>query len=77
VAVGGTWNDAGTACGDGSICDSACTEDLDGDGIINVTDLLTVVGDWGVMDSDADLDGNGTVDTPDLLAVIAAWGACQ
>ncbi|MAI67363.1 MAG: hypothetical protein CMJ26_05755 [Phycisphaerae bacterium] len=76
VAVGGTWNDAGTACDDGSICDNACPEDLDGDGIINVTDLLTVVGDWGVMDSDADLDGNGTVDTPDLLAVIAAWGTC-
>jgi hypothetical protein len=76
-AVGGAWQGSNTACGDGSICDSGCEEDLDGDGLINVNDLLTVVGDWGLTDSEADIDGSGTVDTPDLLAVIAAWGVCE
>jgi hypothetical protein len=64
-------------CDDGSICDLKCAEDLDGDGLINVNDLLTVVGDWGLSDSEADIDGSGTVDTADLLAVIAAWGVCE
>ena len=77
TAVGGSWEGIGTLCSDGGICDPSCPEDLDGDGLINVNDLLTVVGDWGLTDSEADIDGNGIVDTPDLLAVIAAWGSCQ
>ncbi|MDP7006548.1 MAG: hypothetical protein QF718_10115 [Phycisphaerales bacterium] len=76
-AVAGTWEGASTECSDLDVCVSNCPEDLDGDGQINVNDLLSVVGDWGMTDSDADLDGNGTVDTPDLLAVIASWGPCQ
>ncbi len=77
TAVGGAWHGSATVCDDGSICDLKCAEDLDGDGLINVNDLLTVVGDWGLSDSEADIDGSGTVDTADLLAVIAAWGVCE
>jgi Ca2+-binding EF-hand superfamily protein len=53
-----------------------CPEDLNGDGIVDVNDLLLIVGDWGSNDPDLDIDGDGTVDTDDLLAVIAAWGIC-
>ena len=71
------WLGDATQCSDGSICDYGCAEDFDGDGTVGVNDLLFVVGQWGLTDSEADLDGNGIVDTPDLLAVIAAWGACE
>jgi hypothetical protein len=77
AAVGGAWTSAGTLCDEGDVCMSSCEEDLDGDGLINVTDLLTVVGNWGLTDNDADIDGSGTVDTPDLLAIIGAWGECS
>jgi Ca2+-binding EF-hand superfamily protein len=57
-------------------CGMDCPEDLNADGIVDVNDLLLIVGDWGSSDPDLDIDGDGTVDTDDLLAVIAAWGIC-
>jgi hypothetical protein len=77
TAVAGKWQGNGTLCDDPSTCGSSCQEDIDQDGMINVNDLLAVVGGWGGSDPALDLNGNGTVDTPDLLAVIAAWGPCE
>jgi hypothetical protein len=74
--TGGAWHDATTMCGNGSICDSVCTEDLNNDGAVDVTDLLSVISEWGNQGSNADIDGNGTVDVGDLLVIISAWGAC-
>ena len=64
----------------------ACPADCSGpggmsDGIIDVHDLLLVLGQWGTADPQADLAGvygipDGVVDVHDLLAVIAAWGPC-
>ena len=76
-AVAGDWSGAETVCENSSGCQSDCPEDIDGDGYINVSDLLSVVGDWGSTDSNADVDNNGVVDTSDLLAVIGAWGPCN
>ena len=76
-AVAGDWSGAETVCENSSGCQSDCPEDIDGDGYINVSDLLSVVADWGSTDSDADIDNNGVVDTSDLLAVIGAWGTCD
>ena len=53
----------------------ACPEDVNGDGTVNVTDLLTAIGNWG-SSGDGDIDGSGTVDVTDLLAIIGAWGPC-
>ena len=53
------------------------TEDLDGDGVVNVNDILAIVGSWGSSNSNNDLDGSGIVDTGDLLAVIGTWGPCE
>ncbi len=74
-AVGGSWSGALTTCN--NIDCSSCTEDINGDGQINVSDLLVVVSFWGTSNSGADIDGSGTVDMPDLLAIIGSWGNCE
>jgi YVTN family beta-propeller protein len=54
---------------------SACPADFDGDGDVDTTDLLFLLGAWGT--PDGDVDGDGDTDTSDLLALLAAWGPCQ
>ena len=76
-AVAGVWLGMDTACADANICAGDCPEDINGDGIVNVSDVLAIVSGWGGSDPSLDLDGSGTVDTADLLAVIAAWGYCE
>lgn len=52
----------------------ACPEDLDGDGLVGVGDLLTLLTAWG--GPEADLDGDGITGVGDLLTVLSAWGVC-
>ena len=48
--------------------------DVDGNGEVNTTDLLAVIGAWGACyDCLEDLDGDGVVDVSDMLQVIADW----
>jgi hypothetical protein len=47
--------------------------DINGDGVVNVEDLLFIIAAWGTDDSDADVNGDGVVNVEDLLAVIANW----
>lgn len=65
--AGGFWTGGDTT--------PPCPEDIDGDGVIAVGDLLAVLADWGGSGA-ADVTGDGTVDVADLLAVLAAWGGC-
>ena len=53
-----------------------CPADTNGDGTVNVTDILAVVGAWGESGGPADINGDGVVDVTDLLTVVNAWGAC-
>ena len=53
-----------------------CPSDIDGNGAVDVTDLLAIIGAWGNTGGPEDIDGNGSVDVGDLLAVISAWGGC-
>lgn len=54
-----------------------CVADIDGNGAVDVTDLLDLLASWGPCGGcAADLDGSGTVDVTDLLAMLAAWGGC-
>ena len=47
------------------------------DDVVNVADLLIVLGEWGPCpDCPADLNGNETVNVEDLLTVLALWGPC-
>ena len=49
-------------------------EDVNGDGFVNVVDLLAVVGNWGPCTGcNEDINGDSMVDVVDLLAVIGAW----
>ena len=49
--------------------------DLNGDGIVDVTDEDILKQDWGDCPCCAvDLDGDGTVGDLDLLILLADWG---
>ena len=65
---------------------TACTADIaggknGGNGVVDVNDLLELIGAWGQSDSPADITGSGglpdgTVNIEDLLELIAQWGPC-
>ncbi len=62
--------------GEGNIC-SSCTGDLDGNGSVGVSDLLSLLASWGpCKDCPADFDGDGNVGVSDLLTLLANWGPC-
>ena len=49
-------------------------EDIDGDGVVSVGDLLILLADWGTCSCcPSDVTGDGLIDISDLLAVIGAW----
>jgi hypothetical protein len=62
----------------------ACPGDTNGDGVVNVDDLLTVINHWGICAPPpgpcaADIappGGDGLVNVDDLLAVLNEWGLC-
>ena len=54
-----------------------CPADITGDGVVDVLDLLAVLGAWGDCPGcPQDITGDGVVDVLDLLEVLAAWGPC-
>ncbi len=49
--------------------------DLNGDGVVDVSDLLILLGSWGACPGcDADLNSDGVVDVSDLLILLGSWG---
>jgi hypothetical protein len=52
-----------------------CPADVVGDGVIDITDLLAVVGGWGEK-GPTDINNDGTTNVTDLLSVIDTWGDC-
>jgi hypothetical protein len=57
-------------------CDTTiCAEDLNGNGMIEVSDVLLLLGDFGCTDNcTADVDGDGSVGVSDVLLLLAAYG---
>jgi hypothetical protein len=58
-----------------------CMPDVNGNGAVDVDDLIAVVLAWGTCPAPpaacpADVNASGAVDVDDLIAVILAWGAC-
>lgn len=52
---------------------SPSTADVNGDGVVNSTDLGMLLGAWGTSDPMADLDGDGVVGASDLGILPGAW----
>jgi pimeloyl-ACP methyl ester carboxylesterase len=49
--------------------------DVNGDGVINVADLMLVILNWGACSAcPGDANDDGMVNVQDLLAVITQWG---
>tara|TARA_X000001036_G_scaffold85136_1_gene77244 strand:+ start:54 stop:1082 length:1029 start_codon:yes stop_codon:yes gene_type:complete len=72
------WDYASQYSLDGIIeCVSNCAGDFNGDGYVDVSDLLAIIDQWGLTDSSADLNFDGIVDVSDLLIVIGNWGECE
>jgi hypothetical protein len=53
-----------------------CRADVNGDGVVDVLDLLAVIAAWGNTGGPEDIIPDGIVNVLDLLAVIADWGPC-
>ena len=54
-----------------------CTGDVNNDGWVTVSDLLTVIDSWGTCDGcSADINEDGNVNVTDLLIIVDAWGEC-
>ena len=47
--------------------------DVNGDGVVNATDLGTLLAAWGSSVASCDLDGNGTVNGADLAILLTNW----
>jgi hypothetical protein len=58
----------------------SCADDVDGDGVVGVSDILTIIANWGecgdgTFRPEGDVDDNCCVTVSDLLQVIGQWGA--
>ena len=73
--ISGDWTDNG-----GNTIAEACPvdcPDINGDGYVNVRDLLSVIDQWGLTNSPADVNFDGIVNVSDLLIVVGNWGPCE
>lgn len=72
--IAGNWVDLG----DNNFADVCRMGDLNGDGVVDVTDLLLLLAVWGPCpetgECAADLNGDGVVDVSDMLILMANWG---
>ena len=56
--------------------DTQCEGDVDGNGVVNVNDILQVIAVFGTNDPSGDANGDGTVNISDILLIINQWGEC-
>ncbi len=56
---------------------ASCPADLDGDQLVGITDLLSLMSHWGTdPGGPPDFNGNLNVGIDDLLELLASWGSC-
>jgi hypothetical protein len=73
--INGDWtDDGGNTVADE--CPIDCP-DINGDDIVNVNDILILIGNWGSNSEIGDVNDDGIVDVSDLLIVVGNWGACE
>jgi hypothetical protein len=79
AVVGGPWlePDGDVMFFEGLSSGCGCVADITGDSVVNVSDLLTILGVWGSCEAcEADINEDGFVNVTDLLVVIGEWGPC-
>ncbi len=58
-------------------CGSGCAQDISGDGMVGIVDLLELLSVWGTdPGGPPDFDGDGNVGVADLVILLGAWGPC-
>jgi hypothetical protein len=63
--------------GNGLPDECECLADFNGNGAVDVDDLIELLLSWGPCPQCApDMDGSGTVDVDDLVGLLDAWGGC-
>ncbi|MCI0363961.1 MAG: hypothetical protein L0219_08780 [Phycisphaerales bacterium] len=79
AAANGAYMGDDTTCTPGLCAKPPCLGDANDDHVVNISDLLFVISNWGAAGGNgpADFDQNGTVDIVDLLTVISNWGPCD
>ena len=53
-----------------------CPGDTNDDGVINVTDILNAISNWG-NSGEGDINGDGIVNVSDILEMVSNWGPCN
>ena len=54
-----------------------CYADITNDSIVDISDLLEVIGGWGYcFECPADINQDSVIDVTDLLEIVAGWGPC-
>ncbi|MAG26185.1 hypothetical protein CMI47_11545 [Candidatus Pacearchaeota archaeon] len=56
---------------------TTCSADINNDGVVDVSDLLEIIDQWGQFGGSADINNDGIVDVTDLLEIIDQWGPCD
>lgn len=59
----------------GAICSDRLAGDVDGNGLVNVEDMVELFSDYDSVGGASDLDGSGLVDDNDLDFMLANWGS--
>ena len=54
-----------------------CPAGIGGEGLVNVTNPLSVTDGWSSSKSSANVNDDGIIDVTDLLAIVDAWGPCD
>jgi hypothetical protein len=54
-------------------CSSGPDCDIDGDGVVDGTDLAALLAAWGTSNPEADLDQDGSVGGSDLAILLGCW----
>ncbi len=54
-----------------------CEGDFNGNGAVDVDDLLALLNAYGNLNNQYDLDGNSLINVDDVLLLITAYGECQ
>jgi len=65
------------ALGGGERASAQCAAaDLSDNGVVDGTDLASLLSAWGTNNADADINDDGMVDGADLTLVLVSWGPC-